>query len=335
MIFFSKVPIADVRKYGGEIYLIDCLEAPMPIMNYLCQAYQMQNVLIGNENLERKAELLPPTLQLFFTPTHRIVMKVSKYTGAKSLMSSEIRSKNLLNVQISKKDMDDYLKKKQELIKNRDQLRNKRTEVERTIDVLENECKASFQEKAELKRRIMELDQMRKKVRMQEQKLKRIQAEPYDLETETAKFKKQAQDIIQKMHKFNENSIAVYDQMMAIKLNEVKARARLIIFKNGTANFDAQLMEINDEIDRIKAYCDRIGGILDNTKRETKEKQAIALKMTENHKPSEGAKFPYKKDFDALSDNQKQLTDEMEDLEQQINCRSTNDQSILDEYRER
>lgn len=331
----KKVPISEVRKFGGEIYLIDCLEAPFPIMNYLCQAYNMQNVLIGNENLERKADQLPPTLQLFFTQTHRVNVKTSKYTQQKSLMSNEIKSKNLLNVQVSKKDMEDYQNQKKQLVMQRDQLRNKRSGVENDINVLEEQCKKSFQEKAELNRRILELETIRKRVKMQEQKLKRLQDEPYDLDGETAKFKQRAKDIVKKMQKFNENAITVYDQMMAIELNEVKARARLVIFKNGTANFDTQLMECNDEIDRIKSYCDRIGNILDKTKQETKEKQLIALKLTENRKPTEGDKFPYKKDFDELTDNRNELQQEMEDLEQLISCRSSNDHSVLDEYRER
>lgn len=60
-----------------------------------------------------------------------------------------------------------------------------------------------------------------------------------------------------------------------------------------------------------------------------------ALKLTDNHKPSEGDKFPYKKDFDELSNDCNELKEEMEDLEQQISCRSTNDQAVIDEYNER
>lgn len=295
----------------------------------------MQNVLIGNENLERKSDQLPSNLHLFFTQTHRVVVKTSKYTQQKSLMSAEIKSKNLLNVQVSKKDLEEYQEQKRKFVVKRDQLRNKRSEIETKINMLEEQCKSSYQEKAELNRRILELETIRKRVKMQEQKLKRFQDEPFDLESETAKFKQRAKDIVKKMHKFNENAITVYDQMMAIELNELKARARLVIFKNGTANFDAQLMECNDEIDRVKGYCDRIGSILDKTKQETKEKQLIALKLTENRKPTEGDKFPYKKDFDELTDNRNELQEEMEDLEHQINCRSTDDHSVLDEYRER
>lgn len=329
------MPIDELRKFGGEMYLIDCIEAPFPIQNFLCQSYNCQNVLIGNNNLERKSEFLPPWLGLFFTPTHRVVSKLSKYSGAKSLMSTELKSKNMMNAQVSQRELDDLEQQQTEFIRKRDQLRNKRSEIETTINVMEEQCKTKFQEKSEHQKRIFEFKQLKKKVVQQENKLQRLINEPFDVDMEKEKFSKLSKEMIKKMLKFHENSITVYSQMTDIELNEVKARARMVIFKNGTANFDAELRECYDDIDRMKSYCDRISGILDKTKQQAKEKQKIALKMTENHNPNEGNRFPYKKQFDELSTDREELKGEMDDLEEQINCRSSNDQSVLDEYNER
>lgn len=301
----------------------------------MCQSYNFQNVLIGNENIERKADMLPPSLGLFFTPTHRVVMKVSKYSGAKSLMSSAIRTKNFLNVRVSQREINELETQKRKLTEERSQLFNKRNEIESSINLLEEQCKTNFQEKAEHQKRIFEVEQLRNKVKLQEKKLQRLIDEPVDVESEKEKFGQQAKEIIKNMLKCYDSSIKAYDQMMKIELKEVEARARLIVFKNGTANFDAQLMECRDEIDRTKAYCDRIGTILDKTKQEAKEKQLKALKLTNNHRPTEGDNFPFKKDFDELADDRGVLTEEMEDLEQQIRCRSANDQAVIDEYNER
>lgn len=329
------MPITELRKIGGEIYLIDCFDAPIPIKNFLCQSYNFQNVLIGNENLEHKADQLPPSIALFFTPHHRIASKMSKYSGIKSLMSTELRSKNMLNVRVSKNELNELQQQKAKLVRDRDLLFNKRNDIEANINMLEEQCKTFFQEKGEQKKCILKLQQLEKNVTNQENKLQRFLNETIDVDGQKEIFSKRSKETIKKILKFNENSIAVYDKMLNIELNEIKARARLIIFKNSTANFDAQLMECNQEIDHVKVYCDRIGNTLDKTKQEAKEKQVIALKMTENHKPSEGDRFPYKKDFNELSDDRKELAEEMEDLEQQISCRSTDDQSVLDDYNRR
>lgn len=329
------MPIDELRKIGGEMYLIDCIEAPFPIQNFLCQSYNCHNVLIGNSNLERKSEYLPSWLGLFFTPTHRVVSKLSKYSGAKSLMSTGLKSKNMMNAQVSQRELNELEGQQTEFIRKRDELRNKRTEIETTIIAMEEQCKTKFQEKSEHQKRIFEFKQLKKKVAQQENKLQRLINEPFDVDMENEKFSKLSKEMIKKMLKFHENSITVYGQMTDIELNEVKARARMVIFKNGTANFDAEFRECNDEIDRMKSYCDRISGILDKTKQQAKEKQKIALKMTENHNPNDGNRFPYKKQFDELSADKEELKGEIDDLEQQINCRSSSDQSVLDEYNER
>lgn len=323
----------DVRRYGGEIYLIDCIEAPLPILSYLCSANRIHDILIGNENLERKVDMLPQTLMVFFTPTHRIQVKISKYSGAKSMLSNEIRSRNLLNVRSSPRELESLLQEKQKLVRDRDSLYNKRNEIEGKINMLEGQCKTYFQEKSEHNKRILTLQQMRKRIEMQQKKLQRLEEQTVDLDTERNRFERTAKEICKKIMKFNENSVTVYDRMLSIELNEVRERARLTIFKNSNANFDAELMQCNDEIERIKVYCDRIGALLDREKQNTKEKQSIAMKLTENRKPSEGAKFPYKKQFDELSDDRKVLKEDMDDLEQQISCHSGNDQSVLDDYK--
>lgn len=322
-----------MRRFGGEIYLIDCIEAPLPILQYLCSIYRVHDVLIGNENLERKLDALPASLQLFFTPNYRNQVKISKYSGQKLMSSSELKPKNLLNIRMSQRELEKLQQDKEKLVRDRDSLYNKRNEMESQINMFEAQCKTHFQEKSEHNKRILENEKLQKRVQMQRQKLQRMEEQPIDLDAERARFEHTAKEICKKIFKFNENSVKVYEQMLAIELNEVKARARLTIFKNSNAHFDAELMQCNDEIERIKSYCDRIGGILDKSKQETKEKQLKAMKLTENRKPSEGDKFPYKKQFDELPSERTALTEEMDDLEQQISCHSSNDQSVLDEYR--
>lgn len=327
------MPLNEARRIGGEIYLLDCIEAPLPILHYLCSAYKIHNVLIGNENLERKLELLPAGLSLFFTPTHRNVVKVSKYSQQKSMLSNEIRSKNLLNVRVNPRELEKLQQDREKLVRDRDNLYNKRNEIEAKINVLEAQCKTHFQEKSEHNKRILSLQQLQKRIGMQRQKLQRLQEQPVDLDVERDRLKCTSNAIAKKMLKFAEDSINVYEQLLSLELNETKARARLNIFKNSNANFDAELMQCNDELERINGYCDRIGAMLDRTKQETKEKQLVAMKLTGNRKPSEGDRFPYKQKFDELSNDRNELNTDMEDLEQQISCHSSNDQSVLDEYR--
>lgn len=322
-----------MRRLGGEIYLIDCIEAPLPILQYLCSEYKVHNVLIGNENLERKIDSLPASLQLFFTQTHRNYVKVSKYSGQKIMQSNQIMPKNLLNVNVNPREMEKLQEDRQKLVKQRDSLYNKRNEIEANINALEEQCKSHYQEKAEHNKRILATEQMTKRIHAQQQKLRRLDEQPIDLDVERDRLKRTAIDIGKKMLEHNENSVKVFEKLLMIELNEIKARARLTIFKNNNANFDAELLTCNDEIDRLNGYLDRIGAMWDRKKQDAKEKQLCAMKLTGNRKPSEGDKFPFKKEFDELPNDRNELNTEKEDLEQQISCHASNDQSVLDEYR--
>lgn len=322
-----------MRRFGGEIYLIYCIEAPLPILQYLCNEYKVHNVLIGNDNLERKMDQLPASLPMFFTQTYCNTLKISKYSGEKIMTSKEILPAHLLNVRVNPREMEKLQKERQQLVRDRDNVYNKRNEVEAQINVLEQQFKTLYQEKGEHSKRILSIEQMKKRVEMQRQKLRRLEEQPVDLDAERDRLKRTANDVSRKMFQFSENSIAVYAKLLEIELNETKARARLTIFKNSNAHFDAELLRCSDEIERLTGYCDRIGGLLDRTKQETKEKQLSAMKLTANRKPSEGDKFPYKKEFDELSNDRNALNTDKDDLEQQISCHSSNDQSVLDEYR--
>lgn len=57
----------DSSQYGVEKFLLDCLDGPAPILNYLCRVYNIQNVVIGNQSLNLHYEKLPDGVQLIFT----------------------------------------------------------------------------------------------------------------------------------------------------------------------------------------------------------------------------------------------------------------------------
>lgn len=333
--FKSKTPINEVRKFGGEIYLVDCIEAPIPIVNFLCQNYRFHDVLIGSENIDRKVDSLPAHLNLIFSPTHRIQIKKSKYSEQKSTMMNEIKSKNLLNVRISKRELNDLQIQRDKTIAERDAMYNKRNGIEAKINAMETQCKDIFKKKNEKKKLLFTLKEMENRVEQQTEKLNRVMNNDIDLATEKRKFDQNAKDIVAEMLNLEENAITIYNNQLINDLAEVKARAQLTIFKNGTMNYDVQLMELNEEIDRKQEYCNRIGALLDKTKQECKNKQIIAMQLTDNRKPSDGDNFPYKDHFDKLSNEKTVLLEEIEDLENQINGRTTGDQRTLEEYHER
>lgn len=284
---------------------------------------------IGNESIERKFDTLPDHIGLIFSPANRIQIKRSKFSGQKSSMFNELNSKDLLNVRVSKREMSDLQAQRQIVVTERDTFYNKRNEVEVKIDAIEAKCTDLNRLKHEKHKDLCILKDLENKVKQQTNKLNRVMSEIIDIDVEKENFNQMTQQLTEKMLKTQEKAIDKYSFYMQNELEEIKARARLTIFKNGTVNYDVKLMEVEEEIARAKAYCERIGATLDQKKQQCKNKQLAALELTDNRKPSEGNQFPYKKQFDELSNDKDELMELKEELEGQINCRTTEDQQTL------
>lgn len=99
--FQSKIPIERSWIYGGDDYLLNCIDAPAPILNHLCQKYEIHDILVCKNPIDRN------TAQSFdfrefikdfkgvFTPEYY-------YEYDKNVMNiSNIETKNLFDSRIT------------------------------------------------------------------------------------------------------------------------------------------------------------------------------------------------------------------------------------------
>lgn len=333
--FKPQTPIADMRQLGGEIYLLDCIEAPAPVVNYLCQANKIHNVLLGGENLSSNTAHLPPQIHTFFTPMCKYTVKTSKYSNQKITMSVGIESKQLLNVEINAKVLNELKQKREQRVRESDGIRNKRSKIELSIQASEQVCKEKFREKNDLQKKIHIYEEHKKKAERQREKLQRLSLETVDVDDAKGKFSETVKQALEKNQENIAKIISLYDNYGKCCVEARIAKARLDVFKANTRNLDVEIMNCTEEIDRRKSYCSRISDLLDQQKRQCKEKQTAAKKMTDNTQPSDGDKFTHTKQFSELPDDKNALLEEMEEIDAQIGVRSDNDQRTIDEYNEK
>lgn len=327
--------IHDMRRLGGEIYMLNCIEAPIPILNYLCQAYRVHNILLGNDNLGKNAQRLPPQIQLFFTPRNKFKVIKSRYSDRRMTSSTTVGQKRLLNVEINAKLLNELKKHKIERIRERDQIRNQRANIELKIQSGEKLCADMYKGKNELQKKIYVYEDFQKKVERQRQKLERLANETIDVDGANEEFVEQTKQILQSIRDKASAMVSTYETYSERSLAVRKAKGNYDIFRNNTRNLDVEIMECNEELGRRKTYCSRISDLLDQQKRKCKEKRDAARKMTNNKQPNDGDSFPFKNDFDELSNDKNELLEEIENIANQISVRSANDQRTLDEYIEK
>lgn len=88
----------NLKNLGIYGFLLDVIDGPIPILNYLCSLYKLQNAALGNDKTSQYAGQIPDHIGLFFSMNNRFVVNISNYSGKKSTTAGEIFSRNILNV---------------------------------------------------------------------------------------------------------------------------------------------------------------------------------------------------------------------------------------------
>lgn len=330
-----KVAITTLRHLGAHSFLIDSIDGPAPVINYLCQIYKVHNTVIGADEMENNVAHLPDWLNLFFTTNDRVAITRSKYHQDRSTLSTRIVRNNVFNARLPAQELNQLKHDREELVRKVDALRNKRNEIEKTIEIRENDCRKIIQKRNELLSAKGKLQEAKKKLAMQSEKLRCTIAAGINIDTENEKCQTVTRQSIKKLIKFQANAVAVFEKLTNVSSSEEEAKHRLEKFKSSFASIDVQIMTSNEQKERSKSYVDRIGKLLNEAKQECKKKQMEAMKMTNNRKPSDGASFPYKKQFDAISNSIDELKDELSHIEAQLECQSAPQRETVREFEER
>lgn len=74
---FSSPSISQLSKFGFNHFLLELVDGPLPILNYLCSTYRLHTVPIGNDHTLSVAEKVPPEYSLFFT--RKLIMSPGQF----------------------------------------------------------------------------------------------------------------------------------------------------------------------------------------------------------------------------------------------------------------
>lgn len=124
------------KEYGVFAYLIDMIDGPAPVLNYLCKLYGLHNIIVARDSIENYASRLPADIRVFFSSTSRFSVTVSRYTGNKSVQSNEISPRNIVDVGIDEEELRKEEAKLQNLNQREENLTVQRTQYERQISDL-------------------------------------------------------------------------------------------------------------------------------------------------------------------------------------------------------
>ncbi|XP_055591280.1 structural maintenance of chromosomes protein 5, partial [Uranotaenia lowii] len=329
-----KIPIQSLERYGFRSYLIDMVEGPYPVLNFLCKLYNLHNVPVGVNETSKYASQVPDEIRLFFTPTNRFFMSKSKYTGEKSSRCDELHALNLLNKNVDPEILEERKGALQRLVKECDKLRNHRNQIEDQIKSVQDQCTELTTQKKQIDEKFNRYEQCKLKLKRLEKKCTELETRLVDVSSEKIKFKDACKKIIDDLMRVHTQKVTVLDDYLAATIKMEKIKEELNIFLTQNADLESDIRSAQDAVDSAKRSFESVNRKFEEIKDRLKQKQTQAKKLTANTTPSND-NFPYKSEFEKLPSTIEDLNNHMDEIQARIDCMSQNNGNIEQEYEAR
>ncbi|KAG5678908.1 hypothetical protein PVAND_008532 [Polypedilum vanderplanki] len=335
ILYQPEIPIEDFNEnLGLYTYLIDVIEGPAPVLNFLCALYNIQNVPIGDERANEYASRLPNHIQVFFSTDQRFNAVISKFSNKKSVTCTDIQSRNLLNTGIDQNLIDRELEKIEKLKQDGELIKEKRNELGQQIKQLEGKLVEIRKQKNELQTKIARVSSRLDKVKRKEVELEKMKNSKIDIPTERQKLKDNVDKIISSIGTNNANAIKVFELYRNSVVEKALADQKLKFFNASTGNVDEQIDTLKREIARIEETIKRASYVYEDLKKRMDAKEREALELTDGVPPTSD-RFKYRNKFSKLPNNIEELQDKIDEAQGRIECIRSVDPHVLAEYEER
>lgn len=322
------------RRYGFHSYLIDMVEGPYPILNFLCKLYNIHNVPVGQPETSKFASQVPDDIRIFFTPSNRFAMSKSRYTGEKSSRCDELHSLNLLNKNVDPELLDERKRAYQRLVRECDKIRNHRNQIENQIKEIQEQCTELSGERRKIEEKFGRYQQCKIKTKRQEQKCLDLQSRLVDVSAEKVKFKETCKKIIDNLVRLQEKKVEVLKQYVVSTVKHEVFKQKLNIFLNQNADLEGEIRSAEDAVDSAKRSFESVTRKFDDVKDQLKRKQTFAKGLTNGITPNND-KFPYKRDFEKLPGTLDELSNHMDEIQARVDCMSRSNANIMEDYETR
>ncbi|XP_042231794.1 structural maintenance of chromosomes protein 5-like [Homarus americanus] len=122
--FKPQVPLENLRQFGFQWYMLDCIDAPPAILSYLCRNYDVHRIPIAEKG---DYSAVPPGVTFFFMGDQRYSKSRSRYDGEWSTTIYPIRNAELLHIILDTQRIERI---EQEISKNKESI----IEAEQTLE---------------------------------------------------------------------------------------------------------------------------------------------------------------------------------------------------------
>lgn len=305
------------------------VEAPIPILNFLCKMYQLHNVPVGAENVDVEQVTAMGNVNLFFTPTHRYSVTKSKYSTATSTTCIEIKGKQLLSVGV-----DENVVAQQRRLLERTQKRNEEVcaeveDCERKIGVNETKVRDANVELKDIEGKIQQFVGLSKRVKIQQTKLKTVRDAVIDVDAEEAKCKATTVESTKKMVQLLQKMANETEKVNVAETDLMYKRDWLKRFHTGNADLKARLSAAEVAVEAAQKLVDNIQRSLEGHKRQMAEKKDEIKNLVQAVFPG-NTRYTDLPDYRELPQSDEELMEAINTLQTQVDCMEGRNEQVKD-----
>ncbi|XP_055857163.1 structural maintenance of chromosomes protein 5 [Episyrphus balteatus] len=325
--------ISSYSEYGFYAFLIDLLEGPPAILNYLCRNYNIQGILIGTEKVNDFIESLPSNLRHFYGGDVQYHVSISKYSNHPIRSQTRIQSRNFLSG-VDRGELNKLKKRYGDKVRATDTLRNERAQIEAKTDELEHQRSEAMKELRSLEMVVHKLRDLKERLQRSVRRVKALKDSALDIphfqELQREKTKLYVKEIIE----FQETKAkCLIEYQRAVQEKECAA-ARSSIYRLENEDLNRAITEATDTLVQGKKLVETVKSSMDSAAKKYRLRLVEAKNLTNGLKPTD-PNFPYTQQFTELPDDIDGLKDVINDTSARLECLGETDRNVTEEYERR
>ncbi|XP_018790213.1 PREDICTED: structural maintenance of chromosomes protein 5 [Bactrocera latifrons] len=320
------IPIESIRFCGFTAYLIDLIEGPPAIINYLCSLNRIHTIPIGTADVNNRTDDIPDNINIFFGGNQSYAVRVSRYSGEKSIMQRQISGRNLL----TSKNTNEILQNEarlRELIRGSDVLKNKRTALEAKIEEIKIKREDILAKIRTIKSKLEERPKLEEQCRRQNDKVKQLKNNVISLPELEQEFTQKVKNCLQQIMQLQNEKIQILKKLQQILVDKKVAVVKERIFKQENEELINNIKEAKDNQVQAMRMVETVTRALEKTQQQLETKVAEARKAKKDCKSLEL--------FNLLPDTMDELKEAINEYKARLECMGDVDQNIAAEFRQK
>ncbi|XP_050356467.1 structural maintenance of chromosomes protein 5 [Nymphalis io] len=317
---------------GFRAYLAHALDAPPAVLRYLCAAYGLHRIPLGDRHTYENADKVPPHITCFFTENHKFTVRTSAYSREVSCTTFEVRPARLLANTLDVDQISAVETELKTLEQEKKEKQNQLNNLQNRLTTLEAQEQQLNPEKIEIENTIGKIRNLSAFIRIQEKKTNELANErPVDINREKLVCKAKQKEAVMKQCTLHEELLKIFK-----KIHQNYFKMKILTMK-----LEMTRVKINEYKSKFRKSESELEELKERVQSKEMQIQQLTLKVNEcitqikricNNKLPNDPDFPYAVQFDALPMDLIQLQAHHSELETRMNAINPGDTQIIKEY---